>query len=163
MAVVDNNTFDARTKAMKVGGTDAIFVRSVATITSGDTNGSVYRVAKIPGNYVPFSLELFSSANITNVNSADVGFYYDAEFSSGAVIDVDALAAGLDLTTAKPRSAAGLFGLKSLSVADSGKTVAELLGLGASEYQTFDLALTINVTAGASGVVWFDGVFINRA
>lgn len=160
----DNNNFTnsdgTPVSAFMVGGSNVLIPTwGKASITSGDASGSIYRLNKIPANYIPFSLEVFVSANITSVSDADIGFYLDSEFG-GTVVDVDALADAIDISTAAPLSAAGLFGLKSLSVANVGKTVATLLSDGASEYQTYDLALTINAQAGATGVVWARGLWI---
>lgn len=167
MAVVDLNNFEDTTngypvKAFQVGGVTPISFLGKASITSGNSIASVYRLAKLPIDAIPLSLEVFSSANITDVNDADLGFYKDAQFGGG-VLDVNVLADAIDLSTAKPLSAAGLFGLKSLAVTDMGKTIRELLSIGRSEYQTVDLALTINVAAGASGTIWVRGTFLYGA
>ena len=161
MAVVDLNNFTGTAvKAFKVGGTDALLVLGKAEITSGDSIASIYRIAKIPANYVPFELELNCEA-ITSVNDADVGFYLDGEFG-GAVVDKDILADGIDISSALALGSE-LNVLSALTVDLLGSTVAELLSDGKAEYQTYDLALTINAAATATGSVSFRGIFINGA
>lgn len=147
-------------KAVKFGGSDAIDIVAQIPITSGDVLGSIYRIAQIPANYIPVWGEITCEA-VTSVNDADLGFYYDDE-KGGAVADKDILVDGVDLSSALVPGA-GHNALKSIGVLNIGETVAELLGLGRSEYAAYTLALTINVQAGATKNVQVRMRFVNAA
>jgi hypothetical protein len=161
MAEVDIKSYDSvAIKAAKFGGSDAIHVIAKATITDGDSIGSIYRLAQIPANYIPFWGEV-NTDGVTSVDDADLGFYLDDE-KGGAVKDVDALVDGGDISSALI-DGAGLSALKSIAAANYGKTVAELLSDNAAKYQSYTLALTINKAATATKIVMVRMTFVNGA
>lgn len=138
-------------KAHKIAGTDQIIVLAKASITSGDSIGSIYRLAQIPIGYIPVGGEI-TTAGITDLTDVDLGIYKDAE-KGGAEIDKDMLVNGVDLSSAKAIGS-GVNPLKDYGTANQQKTLAEVASLGFAELQTCVLALTINAAAGATGDIY---------
>jgi len=154
MAVVDKTQYkttdNTPADAIRVSGADMLTIVCKASITNGDTSASIYRIAEIPSNYVPVGGEITCDA-VTSVNDADLGIYENAE-NGGAVIDVDALADGIDVSSALAPGA-GLSPISAVTIANQDAALYTLASDVSSERQTYVLALTINATSGATGVV----------
>lgn len=154
MAVVDKTTYKSTDNtpvdAIKVAGADSLIVVAKASITSGDSATSIYRIAEIPSNYVPVGGEITCEA-ITGVDDADLGLYETAEHGN-TVIDVDALVDGGDLTSALAPGS-GLSPISAIAIANQDAALYTLASDVCSERQTYVLALTINKNAAATGVV----------
>jgi hypothetical protein len=120
---------------------------------AADSNGSVYRLARLPANAIPVKAEIFADASIDGTDY-DLGLYKPGV--GGAVVDKDIFADGLDLASGEPISAP-LDGLANLGGADPiaalGKNLWELLGLTKPARGEYDLALTANVAGGAAGTI----------
>lgn len=147
-------------KAYKCMGTDVLELLAEIDFTNGDGNGSIYRIAKIPGNYVPVSVQINSEA-VTSANDCDLGFYEPDE-KGGAVISKDCLMNGGDLSSALAIGSEKN-GLADLGVLNLGKTVRELLSRGIAERQEYTLALTANAGPTATKKAFLRIKFINAA
>jgi len=152
MAVVDLTTYKSTDNtpidAVTVAGADSLMVVAKGTITDTNSIASIYRLAEIPSNYIPVSGEITCDA-ITSVNDADLGLY-ETEEHGGAVIDVDALMDGGDLSSALAPGA-GLSPISAVTIANQNKALYLLASDVSSERQTYVLALTINAAATATG------------
>lgn len=154
MAVVDVLGYDNSTTSIKksvaASGAQLLAINATVPVTSGDSITSVYRIAQVPSNYVPFT-GMVTTAGIASMDDCDFGLYNTAA-DGGAVVDADLLADGVNLsgavTIASPQN---LF--QTVTAANFGKTLAVLAGDLSSEFQTYDLAMTINAAAGATGSV----------
>jgi len=154
MAVVDKTQYkttdNTPADAIRVSGADMLTVVAKASITNGDSATSIYRIAEIPSNFVPVGGEITCDA-ITNVNDADLGLYETAEHG-GAVIDVDALVDGGDVSSALAPGS-GLSPISAVTITNQDAALYTLASDVSSERQTYVLALTINADAQATGVV----------
>jgi hypothetical protein len=147
-------------KAFKVAGVDSIEILAEISITNGDGAGSIYRIAKIPANYVPIWGEINCEA-LTSMNDNDLGLY-ETDEQGGAVIDKDILVNGADHSSALAIGS-GTNALKDLGTTNLGKTLAQLAGDGISERQAYTLALTANAGPTATGKIYLRMRFINAA
>ena len=156
MAVVDKTLYknttnipiDAVAVAGQGGGTLDIVAK--IAITNGDSIASIYRICEVPSNFIPVGGEITCSA-VTGVNDADLGLYENAE-NGGAVLDVDALVDGADLTSALAPGS-GLSPISAVAIANQNAALYTLVSDVSSERQTYVLALTINAAATADGTV----------
>lgn len=103
MAVVDlaasTITDEVNNEPWKVGGTsgEVLFATSgLATIASGNDDGSVYRICRVPSNARVMSIRLFT-AGVTGGTAYEVGLYLSA---GGAVKDADCYASAVNVTSA---------------------------------------------------------------
>ncbi|MCK4578005.1 MAG: hypothetical protein KAU50_04400 [Candidatus Marinimicrobia bacterium] len=156
MAVVDvtlyknttNLPIDAVAVAGQGGGTLDIVAK--IPITNGDSATSIYRICEVPSNFIPVGGEITCSA-VTGMNDNDLGLYENAE-NGGAVIDVDALMDGGDLSSALVPGS-GLSPISAVTIANQNAALYTLASDVSSERQSYVLALTINVGASAGGTV----------
>lgn len=152
MAVVDLTTYkttdNTPKSAITVAGSDSLFVLARATITNGNSSGSIYRIAEVPSNFVPVGGEVTCAA-LTGLDDVDLGLYETAEHG-GAVISVNALADALDVTSALAPGA-GLSPIENIAIANQGKALYSLASDVSSERQAYTLAITINKNAAATG------------
>ena len=163
MAVVDKTTYKSTTNlpidAVTVGGADMLYVLASFPITNGDSIASIYRIAEIPSNYIPVGGEITCDA-ITSVNDADLGLYETTE-NGGAVIDVDALMDGGDLSSALAPGS-GLSPISAVTIANQDAALYTLASDVSSERQAYTLALTINAAATATGTVIVRLILVRR-
>lgn len=129
---------------------------------AADDDGSIYRIAKdLDSNLILVKAEIFCDA-ITGATDVDLGLYEPKNNgTTGAVVDKDVFADGMTLAVAKPLSGAPLFGLKDVDIANITKRLWEHAGATAKTRPTsYDLALTANVAATASGTVAYCLTFV---
>ena len=155
MAIVDLTTYKKSSDnipvdAIHADGADSLYIVARATITSGNSATSIYRIAEVPSNYVPVDGEITCAA-LTGLDDVDLGIYETTE-QGGAVLDVDALVDGGDLTSALAQGS-GLNPVSAVSLANQGKSIYQLVSDVSSERQSYVLALTINKDAAATGDV----------
>lgn len=124
------------------------FVRDTVEIAAGDDDGSKYRVARIPSNAVLSEVTIANDA-ITGGTDYDLGVYDIPDTNSGAAIDADALADGVDLSSASRT----VDGLQTVDIANLHKKVWELAGLSANPNKLVDLVLTGNTVGTAAGTI----------
>jgi len=152
MAVVDltvyKTTDNTPIDAVTVGGADSLTVVAKGTITNGNSSTSIYRLAEIPSNYIPVGGEITCDA-ITGIDDADLGLYETAEHG-GAVIDVDALVDGGNLSSALAPGS-GLSPISAVTIANQNAALYTLASDVSGERQAYVLALTINKNASATG------------
>lgn len=116
-------------------------------VAAADTDASVYRLIKgLPANWIPKRITVMCDA-ITAGTDYDLGFY---KTDLGAVVEVDCLADGLDLSSASKV----LDGLTSVGIENRAKRVWELAGhTEANRLESYDLALTANTVGSAAGTI----------
>lgn len=154
MAVIDvtlyKNTTGIPIDAVQSPGADSIDIVAKIAITNGNTSASIFRIAEVPSNYIPVGGEITCSA-ITSLDDVDLGLYENAE-NGGAVIDVDALLDGGDVSSALVPGS-GLSPISAVAIANQNAALYSLASDVSSERQTYVLALTTNATAGADGTI----------
>jgi hypothetical protein len=161
MAVEDkfvNSLTAAGKKAapLATGGAKLLVVAGTFEVAAADSNGSVYRLARLPANAVPIKGEIWADSAIDG-NDWDLGLYKPGV--GGAVVDADLLADGIDLSSGFAIGS-GTNALKTHPAIDEiGKTLWELLGLSKPARQDYDLALLANNAGGAAGTISYYLIF----
>lgn len=137
---------------------------AIASIAAADSDGSVYRLFKsLPGNLIPLQIIVTNDA-ITSGTDYDLGFYETTvEGVDGAVIDKDALADGVDMSSARAEGSGVtlLSATATIPLASAQKKIFELCGHTlATKKQGYDLALTANTVGSAAGSIVVKALFI---
>ncbi len=123
---------------------------------AADDNNSIYRLARIPANWVPVSL-VFDSDAVTGMSDVNIGFHRTAE-NGGAAAETDAniLDDAKDFSSALVNS----WGMTDMDPANIGKTVGELAGATVLTQDTeYDLTLLAIAAASAAGTVSYKAIF----
>lgn len=138
--------------AAKVSGGKQVTLAFNFEVAAADSDGSVYRLARLPANAIPVDFKLFADA-ITGGTDYDIGLYHE---NLGAVVDKDLFADGLDPASGEAITAP-LNGLTNLGGADPvaavGKKLWELLGLSKPNRGGYDLAITANTVGSGAGTI----------
>ena len=141
--------------ALVSGGQLRSFV-SVFEVASGDDDGSIYKIAKLPANAILTSLTLNSDA-ITGLTSIDCGLYKESGVVADANLFLSAedIAAGQAIGTAQDA-------MEDLALENLGKKLYEQLGLtvATATETAYDLALTANTVGSAAGTIVVRGTYI---
>ena len=161
MAVIDayvNANFLAGTRVPphEAGyGTMRVLVGTFET-AAADDNNSIYRLARVPANWVPVSLYIDCDA-VTGMNDVNIGFHRTAE-NGGAAAETDAniLDDAKDLSSALVNS----WAMTDFDPANAGKTVGELAGATVlTQDKEYDLTLLAIAAASAAATVSYRAVF----
>ena len=132
--------------ALNGSGTQTFTAVGTAVVVAADTDASVYRVlSDLPSNAVPINIAIHHGT-ITSGTDYDLGLY---EIDSGAVVDVDVLADGLDLSTARAIAVWNNVGMTSLDIANGTQSLATLSGQ-TNPSAAYDLCLTANTVGSAT-------------
>ena len=136
---------DALNAAMGELAVMSVTLETVAT----ESNTSIYKLARIPSNWVPLKVEIHSDA-ITGATSYALGFY---EEDGTTVVDVDELMAATDIHAGNAIGSP-LDGMSAVGIANLGKKVWELLGKTINnKAESYVLALTAAVVGTAAGTI----------
>jgi hypothetical protein len=118
-------------------------------VAAADDDGSVYRLMQIPSDSIITNAEITCDA-ITAATDYDLGFY---DIESGAVVDADELADGVDISAGY----AGGSEISMISAVDPAnrlKQIWSLLGkTQLTKSESYDLAITANTVGTAAGTV----------
>jgi len=132
--------------ALNGSGTLTFTAVGTALVVAADNDGSIYRVVPdIPSNAVILNI-CIHHGTITSGTDYDVGLY---KTNSGAVVEVDILADGLDLSTARAIAVWNNVGMTSVALADGNKSLATLSGQTNPD-ASYDLCLTANTVGSAT-------------
>ena len=134
--------------AARFGGSPVKKVLFSFEKAAADTNGSIWRIARISPFAKILSLK-FACDNITSLTDLDFGFYKPLEVG-GTEIDKDCIKDGLDPHTGQ--TALVEMYVKATGIDEVGKEAYLLAGVtaaNAKKYGAFDVCLTGN-TAGAN-------------
>lgn len=135
--------------AVKGSGSRTIVVSNLVSVAAADDNGSVYRVfCDIPSSVVPINITIQNEA-ITGGTDYDLGLYAT---NSGAVVEVDILADGLDMSSARTIATANNAGMTSVPITGGLKSLATLSGQ-TNPSSSYDIALTANTVGTGAGVI----------
>lgn len=135
-------------------GVPTVTLTGIVTVAAADDDTSKYRVfANVPSSYIPLNICIHNTA-ITGGTDYDLGLY---KTDTGAVVEVDILADGLDLSSARTIATWNNAGMTSL-------TLAELKTLGTLSGQTdidgaYDIVLTANTVGSGAGTARVTGTF----
>ena len=141
-----------KSSAIFTGGAGVFAIAGSDELAAADDDTSVLRLGRLPANAIPIMGCLHCDA-ITSMSDIDVGLYKPGE--SGAVVDKDILADGLDLNAGVAITTDANNALTALGPEDLGLTLWELLGLSAPNRGEYDLAITFNtIGSGAATIAW---------
>ncbi len=165
MAVVDKELYgddkaaaDTIVSAFKHSGVDALFIQTKFEITSGDSATSIYRFAQVPSNYIPYDIKL-NCETLTNVSDIDIGLYETQQHSAGMVLDKDIFLDGADISGGKAIGSEQNC-MTTLSIDNHGKQFYALVSSKSGTRQAYDLALTMNTLASATGTVMVRSILL---
>ena len=135
---------------------------AVATfeVAAADDDGSIYRIFRVNSKMIPVSITVTNDA-ITGGTDYDIGIYNALNGPlSGAVKDADALADGLDLSSARAEGS-GISGLSAVAV-DAAQNQLFLLAGDSENDQPgeYDIAITANTVGTAAGTVTVKATFV---
>jgi len=154
MAVVDKYT-DADIQAGKkgapfktaAGARPGTMIATVA-VAAGDDDTSKYRLfADVPATYIPLEIQIHNTA-ITNGTDYDLGLY---AINGGAVVEVDILADGISMASARTIATSNNAGMTSIVLGDI-KTLAQLSGQTKPD-ASYDIVLTANTVGTVDGTI----------
>ena len=144
---------DATPRVPNLGAIDRaqmFAARGLATITSGDSAASVYRLCTIPSDAIVLAVWK-SHPDIGTTTTADIGLYKTTRDGS-AVVDADAFTAATVLNAgAVNKTDVGHGNL--MTVANFEKRVWELLGLTADPFIDYDVCATLVGAADGTGAL----------
>lgn len=160
MAVVDKYV-DASIEAGKKGsalnasGTQTVTVVATVAVAAADDDGSVYRLfADVPSSLVPVNICIHNDA-ITNGTDYDLGLY---DTNSGAVVDKDILADGLDLSSGAGVATWNNAGMTAIGIENGTQDLATL-SAESTPPSAYDIALTANTVGTAAGDIRVTATF----
>lgn len=150
MAVEDKKLYEStsRIPSVQVDGVEKKTVRQIVAIAVDDSDGSVYRLCKLPANAVIVDVRYYNDA-ITGGTDYDLGLY---EGDGGAVADKDCLDDGFTFAVAQPVSSFPNQGMRAVTLANREKQLYELAADDDVSYPGFyDVALTANTAGSGAG------------
>lgn len=112
------------------------------TIANGDSIASVIYFGQVPSSARILPASILYHEAITGVSDFDIGLKY------GDTVDADVLADGVTIASAGTKSV-----MTSVSAANRGKYVWQLLGLASDPGGLVDVIGTLNAAASAAGLV----------
>lgn len=123
----------------------------IVEIAAADADTSTYRMVRLPSCARLISAKVFCDA-ITSGTSFDLGIYKPASLG-GAVVDVDAFASAVDLSSAI--TAGTEIAFEALDISKADKRLWELPGvaLTADPNIEYDIVFTANTVGSAAGTV----------
>ena len=136
--------------AAKVAGGKLMCVAAQVEVAEADSDGSIYKLAKLPANAIPVKCDIFNDA-IAGATSYDLGLYNEDETTEA---DKDVFMAATDINAGSaigsPRN--GL--ATGPAIADIGKRIWELAGDTVNTKEGgYVLALTGNTVGTAAGTI----------
>jgi len=141
--------------ALNGTGVKTVTIVGTASVTAADSDGSVYRVfSDVPSNYVPIALVVHNTA-ITSGTDYDLGLY---EVDSGAVVDKDILADGINNSSARSIAVLNNVGMTTIGIANGTQSLATL-SAQANPSASYDIAFTANTVGSADGTIRVTGTF----
>lgn len=153
---VDSNLAAGKlASALNEQGTKTFTAVATVAVAAADDDGSVYRVFKnVPASVVPVCICIHNTA-MTSSTDWDVGLY---ETNTGAVVDKDILADGLDLSSARTIATWNNAGLTTLTLSNGTQDLATL-SAQTDPYAAYDIALTANTVGSAAGTIRVTATF----
>ncbi len=151
---VDSNVAAGKLSNAPYHGGDLVCIPFTFEVAAADDNASVFRVVKaISPDLIPVRFEIYNDG-ITAGTDYGLGLYETSEGGiTGAVINKDAFAAGLDMSSAAGRGAAK-DGLAGLNIDQAMKKVYEIAGHTIStKKRAYDIAFTADAAGSAAGTI----------
>lgn len=147
--VTNSDTYPAVQDSVLVNHGRRRSIAATIELASGDSIGSVYRMARVHSSWRIEMINLYCDA-ITS-GAADVGLYHIAARSSGAVVDADAYGSAVSIATAITTGTNVAF--EARDIANVEKAVWQDAGATADTGYWYDLALTLTAATAAAGTV----------
>lgn len=124
---------------------------SVGTVevAAADSDTSVFRFVRVPSGARIHSIKVYCDA-ITAGTSYDCGLYQTAA-NGGALVDVDAYASAVDLSSAI--TAGTEIAFEARDIANITKRVWEDAALTADSFREYDICLLANTVGSAAGTI----------
>lgn len=162
MAVEDKKLYEStsRIPSVQVDGVEKKTVRQIVPIAVDDSDGSVYRLFKLPANAVIVDVRYYNDA-ITGGTDYDLGLY---EGDGGAVADADCFDDGFNFSIAQPITSFPNQGMRQVALADREKQLYEIASDSDVSYPGFyDIALTANTVGSGAGNILVEVDYIIAA
>lgn len=118
-------------------------------VAAADSDGSVFRMVRLPSNAVVYKIDVLNDA-ITSGTDYDFGLYKTAA-DGGAVVDADAFASAVDLSSA--RVAPLDITHEALNIDKVEKRLFEVATLTTDPNILYDLCFTANTVGSAAGTI----------
>lgn len=118
-------------------------------VAAADDDTSVFRMFRVHSSWRVTKLELLNDA-LTGGTSYDIGAHQTAA-NGGAVVDVDAWGAAVDLSSARVAPLDVL--CEAMNIDKIEKRVWEVLGLTADPDRYYDITLTANTAGTGAGTI----------
>ncbi len=128
--------------SMKVGS-------GMAEVASADSDGSVYRMVRVPSGAVIYRIEVMNDA-ITAGTDYDIGLYFTA-VAGGAAVDANLFATAIDMSSARALPLDAMF--EVLNIDQMEKRLWEHALLTSDPYCEYDICFTANTVGSAAGTV----------
>lgn len=135
-------------------GSPIRFNRKVVEVAVSDTNGSIYRLAKVNSNAIIKSIKI-SNDIITLGSDYSVGLYQVGD--NGNVINADIFSGTLDLTSAGTDTDA----FANVDIAHQGREIWEHIGGAKDLNNSYVIALTANTVGSSGGTILVDIEYLN--
>ena len=155
MAVVSLKTTaitaqDAADDKIATSGPYECVLTGTLEANADDTAGSVYRMVRVPANFVPTEILLATDA-LGGSAAANVGVY-KIEEDGGAAVDATEFASAVVVSSAVAWTKV-MEEAAAADIAKIGKAMWERVGLTANPGIAYDIALTLTVATGSIGTV----------
>ncbi|MFT3806103.1 hypothetical protein [Arenimonas sp.] len=122
-----------------------------ASITSGDSSTSTYRLFRISSGDTIDKL-FISCPDIGTTTVCSIGLYDEPRINGGAVVDVDFFGASISLKDGALANSDVTHG-NVITLANTEKKVWEQLGLNEDPRKLYDVAITLTADADGTGVL----------
>lgn len=143
-------TEDAAGEKIASAGKAEIVLTGTVEAANGDSAASIYRLLRVPSNFVLTGLRLAWDA-LGGSAAGDVGVYAVAG-NGGAVVDADEFASAVALSSAGAWTDV-MEEAAATDIAKIGMPLWERLGLTTDPAVGYDIAVTLTVATGAAGTI----------
>jgi hypothetical protein len=128
-------------------------------VAAADDDNSVYRMVRLPANAKIVSLEILNDA-ITAGTVYHLGAYQTSQ-NGGAVVDLDAFASSIDMTSARtlPFNAMYEAGTGTVGVEDIETLLWQMLGVASDPMRDYDICFTAATVGSAAGTLSLQALF----
>lgn len=153
--VESNLALGKKASALNEQGAQTVTAVATVAVAAADDDGSIYRLfANVPSNLVPIKIAIHNTA-ITAGTVYHVGLYKP---NLGTVVEVDILAATVDMSSARTIATDNNAGLGSLTLSNGTQDLATLSG-ETTPGSSYDIALTGATVGTAAGTIRVTATF----
>lgn len=119
-------------------------------VAAADDDTSTFRIARVPSNARIIAINIMNDA-LTSGTSFDVGLYQTAA-NGGALVDVDAYASAVDLSSARTTAAINV-AFEARNIDKIKNRVWQDAGLTSDPQREYDIVILANTIGSAAGTI----------